>query len=110
MLPKNRKVKFGLTGKSIVTSTESKTLNGEQKLINGIWCYFLQQASSYMANCNHKLVSLPFTTPFIYALHFSAPNKEKETSNIFLFQGLFFLLLFYSHCAVSYFGSVLWLK
>ena len=70
-----------------------------------------------MADCNHKLVSIPFTIclfvclfvcllllffPFIYV---HAPNKVKENSNIFLFQALFNI-----HCAVSYFGSVLWLK
>ena len=48
------------------TSTECKTLNGEERLIKD----FLQQASSYMANCNHKLVRMPFTFFFFSFLFF----------------------------------------
>ena len=37
---------------------------------------------------------------------FNAPNKAKEKLNVFFFK----LLFFFIHCAVSNFGSVLWLK
>ena len=49
---------------------------------------------------------LPFFLLFMFFI-FNAPNKVKENLNIYLFQAL---LYFYIHCAVSYFGSVLWLK
>ena len=93
---------------------ECKTLNGESRL-KRTCCYILQHASSYMANCNHKLVSMPsticcffssFFQVFFMFFIFNAPYKAKEKSNVFFFK----LLFFYSHCAVSNFGSVLWLK
>ena len=45
------------------TSTECKTLNDDQRLINQISCYFHiynHKWSSYMANCTQNLVSMPF--------------------------------------------------
>ena len=51
------------------TSTECKTLtlNGEQRLINQICCYFhiyYHKWSSYMANCTQNFVSMSFMILF----------------------------------------------
>ena len=44
---------------------------------------------------------------FIYVLHFNQGKGELEHFSV---SSLFYFLFFYIHCAVSYFGSVLWLK
>ena len=64
-----------------------------------------------MVNYNYNLVSMPFTIscccsffPFMFFI-FYAPNKVKRTP---FYQNITFVV--FLHCAVSYFGSVLWLN
>ena len=66
-----------------------------------------------MANCNHNIVSMPFTICCCFLILFTffifiAPNKVKEDSILSEhFSSVSNVVVVFLHCAVSYIGSVL---